>query len=171
MDTHWLLALFCRPLLINRAMQLTRPFRDLFSPPEVESLVDFAIARATAKFMPRRGPFRAFARTFVERVILRAIRSEVRWRSRTTDIGECELVDTSGYADSCAMQSELQGLLGPDYSTYMSHYAWQRSMRDISRAEARSLRSVQQSIRRSNRSILETYGFHPPRARNPKRRS
>lgn len=164
MSFKWLIPLLCRGALIRRAMQMSRRFRDVFTEAEIISIVDEAIARATLKFEAQIGPFRSFARTFVERAVLRAIAREVRWRGRICELDSHEVNDpASETADAEVRRSEVQLLLGSDYSTYFSHFAWQRSMRDISRAERRSIRSVQDSIARASRRLQERYGYESPR--------
>lgn len=169
MKFDWILAMLARPSLIRRAMHLSRRFRDVFSHAEIESLVDDGLAHAVDKFVPHRGRFRSFAQTFVDRKVLRGIARELRWRGRISDTDTHELHDPTERADADAIKSEVQALLGSDYSTYISHYAYLRSMREISRTERRSIRSVRQSIRRASIRLYERYGYRPSRPRSPRR--
>ncbi|MFO0744753.1 MAG: hypothetical protein U1F43_03640 [Myxococcota bacterium] len=157
--TVWLLALMCRESLLSHALRVARRYRDLISEAEVMSALDLGLSLAAAKFDPSRGGFQDLARPIVERVVKRTAKRELAWRSRSLEGLPTQPVLVDQQAELESWRNELKELLGPDYDTFMSHFGWGMSMRDLGRREERSFRSVRDSLQSSIQRVAERYDF------------
>lgn len=161
----WFLAFLSRDYLTRQAARLARRFRDLLSASEIESAVHLGISQAVLKFDPKLGRFRDFARPFVERVLRRIIAREVSWRKElAASQHEVDIV-VEHAGDFDAWRNELRQLLGTDYDTFVKHFAFGWTMRELCRGEARSFREIRCALERARGLIYDAYGYLIPSTR------
>ncbi len=168
MKEVWLLALLSRAALARDAEHVARRFRDVLTPAEVLSAVHLGMVQAVARFDPQRGRFRDWARPFVVGAVYKTVRRELRWRKRFA--GEDALGPSDPRTpDLATYRRELRELLGDDYDTFMGHFAYGESMRELGRATERSFRAVRESLARASRRVERALGHMPGTSRLPRR--